>query len=95
MKIILPRLTVPAANRYTKIFPVATSICLMLHFFKILKKALGRLLQGVVFHSDDDQILQDADAVVGAPTNAIVHQRKLQEKANYKLQREVTHNTMP
>ena len=36
MKIILPRLTVPAANRYTKIFPVVTSICLMLHFFKVI-----------------------------------------------------------
>ena len=38
MKIILPRLTVPAANRYTKIFPVVTSICLMLHFFKISRR---------------------------------------------------------
>ena len=95
MKIILPRLTVPAANRYTKIFPVVTSICLMLHFFKILKKALGRLLQGVVFHSDDDQILQDADAVVGAPTNAIVHQRKLQEKQRQKMLRLVEDNDSP
>ena len=63
--------------------------------FKILKKALGRLLQGVVFHSDDDQILQDADAVTGAPTDAIVHQRKLQEKQRQKVLRLVEDNDTP
>ena len=79
MKVLLRRISEPAANRYTKMFPVILSTCLMLHFYTFVKKALLRPLKGLKDDSDDDSILQDPNAVVGAPADVFVHQRKLQK----------------
>jgi hypothetical protein len=78
MDVIIPHISRPAANRYTKIDPVVRTIALMLHFYNIFQKAMRTLLKGKVDHSDDDQVLRDVDALVGAPVDVIVHQRKLQ-----------------
>ena len=77
MKVIFPHMTLPAANRYTKVFPVVCRVGLMLHFYGLPKKAMRRLLEGKADNSDGDAVLQHVDALVGAPADAIVHQRKL------------------
>ena len=76
-KVICPHLTRPAANRYTKIFPVTSRVCLMLFFFSVTKKALRKQLQ-CRDQSDDENLLRDGDALVGAPTDEIRYHRKLQ-----------------
>ena len=78
MKVIFPRMSRPAANRYTKIFPVVLRVCLMMHFFAVMKKALQILLRGRRGDSDDDAVLRHDNAVIGAPDDVIAHQRKLQ-----------------
>ncbi len=78
MQIVCPHMSRPAANRYTKVFPVIGRICLQLHFFKLFKKAIRMLLKGQSDHSDDDSVLHDANAVLGAPVDAIGYHRKLQ-----------------
>ena len=52
----------------------------MLQFYGLPKKAMRRLLEGKADNSDDDAVLQHVDALVGAPADAIVHQRKLKAK---------------
>ena len=78
MKVIFPRMSRPAANRYTKIFPVVLRICLMMHFYAVMHKALQILLRGRRGDSDDDAVLRHDNAVIGAPDDVIAHQRKLQ-----------------
>jgi hypothetical protein len=78
MTIIIPHITRPAANRYTKVFPVAKQVCLMLHFNSVFKKSARKLLQGRTDNSDDEDVLHDANALVGALVDAIAHQRQLQ-----------------
>ena len=86
MKIIIPKMTDPAANRYTKIFPVCLQTCLMLHFYSVMPKAVRWLTQGSTGHSDEDnEVLGDPDAILGAPANPILHMRKLQAKQQDKL----------
>ena len=57
MKVIFPHMTLPAANRYTKVFPVICRVGLMLNFYALAKKAMRRLLEGKGENSDDDAIL--------------------------------------
>ena len=85
MQVVFPRLELPAANRYTKIFPVVSSITLMLHFYKVMEKVLKLKLKGLGEISDDDPVLQAPNALVGAPDDAMLHQRKVQEKQRAKL----------
>ena len=86
MKVIIPRMTTPAANRYTKIFPVCLQVCLMFHFYAVMPKAVRWLTEGAAGDSDEeDSVLRHPDAVVGAPEDAILHMRKLQAKQRTKL----------
>ena len=78
MLVIFPHMTIPAANRYTKAFPVICRVGLMLQFHSLFKKAMRKLLLGRADNSDDDAVLNDANALVGAPADPIAHQRKLQ-----------------
>ena len=85
MQVIFPRLSEPAANRYTKIFPVVVRIALMLNFYRVLRLALQTLVKGLRVDSDDEAVLHDEAAMVGAPHDTMVHQRKLQAKQQAKL----------
>ena len=85
MKVIFPRLGEPAANRYTKIFPVVIRITLILNFYRVLRLALKTLVKGLTVESEDEAVLHDEAAVVGAPQEPMVHQRKLQAKQQTKL----------
>ena len=87
MKIIFPRLGEIAANRYTKIIPSVSVVTLMVHFYSLLKKSLSILLKGFKNDADDDYILLDSNALVGAPEDIIVHQRKLAAKQQEKISR--------
>jgi hypothetical protein len=82
MGVIIPYISRPAANRYTKIDPVVRAIALMLNFYTVFKKAIRKLLQGRADNSDDDQVLRDDNALVGAPVDVILHLRKLQANKN-------------
>ena len=87
MEVLFPKLGEIAANRYTKILPAVLRVCLMMNFYTLLKKALATLLKGLKIDSDDDAVLQDSDAVVGAPVDIMVHQRKLAAKQQEKIER--------
>jgi hypothetical protein len=78
MNIIIPHLTRPAANRWTTVFPVVCSITLMLHFNGVFKKSVRHNLKDERANSDDENVLQDADALLGAPEDTIRYHRKLQ-----------------
>ena len=79
MKVMLPRMTEPAANRYTKIFPVVLQITLALNFFTVVKRAVLRLLrQNSDGSEDDEEVFQNPDAMVGRPPDSIKHMRKVQ-----------------
>ena len=78
MTVVLPHISRPAANRYTKVFPVVCRGALILNFFTVFKKAIRRQLQNRHDNSDDERVLNNPDAVVGAPADAISHHRKLQ-----------------
>ena len=78
MNIIIPHLTRPAANRWTTVFPVVCSNTLMLHFNGVFKKSVRHNLKDERANSDDENVLQDADALLGAPEDTIRYHRKLQ-----------------
>lgn len=78
MEIIFPKMSEPAANRYTKVYPAVLQVTLALNFFNVAKKAILRIVNGISDDSDVDEVLRDPDALVGAPSDAIVHMRKLQ-----------------
>jgi len=79
--VICPHMTRPAANRYTKVFPVVCRVTLQLHFYTLFKKVMRMLLRGTTDNSDDDRVLHDVNAMLGAPVDAIAHHRKLQAEA--------------
>ena len=81
MAVICPHMTKPAANRFTKVAPVVGSVCLKLNFFTVFKKAMRRLLANRSDNSDDEAVLHDVNAVVGAPVDAIRFYRRLQDSA--------------
>lgn len=58
MQVIAPHITRPAANRYTKVFPVVCRIALMLSFFSLMKKAFRIVLRSNAGDSDDEKELQ-------------------------------------
>ena len=91
MDVIIPHLTRPAANRYTKVFPVICTITLMLHFNGVFKKAVRHNLKDERVNSDDEHVLQDADAMLGAPQDIMRHSRKLQAKQRDKILSLVNH----
>ena len=71
----------PAANKYTKVFPTVARICLQLQFYNVFKKAIricvGKKQRG---EESSDEELRDPNALVGAPVNTMAHHRKLQAK---------------
>ena len=76
--VVCPHLSRPAANRYTRVFPVVARICFMMLFYSVVKKALRRQLQGTLDDSGDEAVLHNVDAIVGAPPDEISYHRKLQ-----------------
>ena len=51
---------------------------MMLQFYQVCKKAMRRMLLHQVTNSDDDAVLLDPNALLGAPTDLISHHRTLQ-----------------
>ena len=78
MTVVLPHLTRPAANRYTKVFPVVVRLTLMHHFYQFCKKAFRRQLNDQIANSDDEAVLANPNALVGAPDDPVNHYRRLQ-----------------
>ena len=58
MTVIVPHLGLPAANRYTRVFPVILRIALMQHFYSLVKKAFRLVLRSNIGDSDDEVELQ-------------------------------------
>ena len=58
MTVIVPHLGLPAANRYTRVFPVILRIALMQHFSSLVKKAFRLVLRSNIGDSDDEVELQ-------------------------------------
>ena len=83
MSVVLAPVSRPAANRYTRLFPVGARITLMLNFHGVCKRALRLVLKDAPHESDDDYVLQDVDALVGAPRNEMQYYRKLQARDSY------------
>ena len=50
----------------------------MLHFNGVFKKSVRHNLKDERANSDDENVLQDADALLGAPEDTIRYHRKLQ-----------------
>ena len=73
MEVVIPHLTLPA-----KVDPVARRVSLMLNFNGVFKTGIRKLLLNKMDNSYDDRVLRDSNALVGAPVDVIVHQRKLQ-----------------
>ena len=76
--VVCPPVSTPAANKYTKVVPVARKVALMAHCFGLLRRVVARKL-GVAAPGEVDILGTasglDADGVIGIPKDARRHQK--------------------
>jgi hypothetical protein len=76
-RVVLPAVSTPAMNKYTKVEPVVTKVTLMASFGTVLRKVILHKLGRVDDRADGHASDVSEDALLGIPTDPTAHMRKL------------------